>query len=100
MGFNDFSVGDNNGANPCQCFMPTGNVATLPVKVGFSCNDATPARTTVVNGGTVATEAHAQNAATPVAIGGWFTNHITSYISRFTVWNTKLADATLQSLTA
>jgi hypothetical protein len=75
-----------------------GNSLTFTggVKVGGSMNSS--GRSVVGGGGTVATDAFFSVMASPVQIGRL--PYMYGYIRRLTAWNSRLADATLQGLTA
>jgi hypothetical protein len=69
------------------------------VKIGYA-QDGTTAESLVGNGGTVATAGAAPGAITDAVLladtGG---NSSNAYLRRLTLWNSKLADATLQGFT-
>jgi hypothetical protein len=81
----------------------TGNLSLAPSldKAGRSLG-STINRSIVLNGGTVltATDGAVQAGAIGLGINPSSTGAMNAYMTRFTAWNSKLADATLQALTA
>jgi len=57
-------------------------------------------RSAVANNGVVATDANAMNNTDTPQIGAGFGGSIDGLITRISVWNSRLPDATLKALTA
>jgi hypothetical protein len=71
--------------------------------IGFSCAGTGAAISAVINGGTVATSSSLgqQNSGTNyLGTDPSGSTPLFGYVTRFTIWNSKLADATLKALTA
>jgi hypothetical protein len=68
-------------------------------KLGIAWSAA--GRSLVLNGGTVATDATAQTPSATENLGsaGATSNFIYAYVERLSIWNSKLADTTLQGFT-
>jgi hypothetical protein len=83
--------------------LATSNLSLAPSadKAGRSLSSSVN-RSIVLNGGTVVTgtDGFAQGGAINLGINPDGTAAIDGYMTRFTLWNSKLADATLQALTA
>lgn len=98
LGFNS----SNNGLASITATLATsnaGNRSSTDDSLGLGW--AASARSLVLNGGTVATDTTSQTPSATQKLGSasGSSNFIYSYIERLTVWNSKLANATLQSLT-
>ena len=99
IGFNS----GNNGLASITSTLTTANTANRSMsvddKLGLAWSGA--GRSLCLNGGTVATDAVAQTPSATQKLGGSAgSNYIFAIIERLTIWNSKLADATLQSMTA
>ncbi len=80
--------------------LATGNTAnrTTQDKLGLAWTSA--ARSLVLNGGTVATDASSQTPSATQHVGSsGSANFVNAYVERLSAWTTKLADATLQGFT-
>lgn len=97
VGSGGTSLGIYNGSSSLTA--TGGNIATASTKIGVSWSGA--GRSAVGNNGTVATDANVQVSDTAYYIGSLGAGNIffEGYVSRLTVWNSKLADATLKGLT-
>jgi len=98
LGFN----ASNNGLASLVATLATGNTANRSAgddKLGLAWSGA--GRSIVLNGGTVATDASAQTPSSTQKLGSAnaTSNFIYAYVERLTLWNSKLADATLQGFT-
>jgi hypothetical protein len=91
----------NHGLASITASLATTNTAnrTSRDKLGIAWSGA--GRSLVLNGGTVATDATAQTPSATQKLGsaGGTSNFVYAYIERLSIWNSKLADATLQALT-
>jgi hypothetical protein len=78
----------------------TANRSTTDDKLGLAWDGT--GRSLVLNGATVVTDASAQTPSSTQRLGSanGTSNFIYSYVERLTLWNSKLADATLDALTA
>jgi hypothetical protein len=82
-----------------SAFFPSGISWSIGAKAGFAQN--TSGRSIVAGGGTVATDANdLSSVVSPATIGHQSANYGYGYFRRLAVWNSRLADATLQALTA
>ena len=81
--------------------LATGNTANRTTQDKFGLAWSGAGRSLVLNNGTVATDATAQTPSATQHIGSsGSANFAYAYVERLTAWTTKLADATLQALTA
>jgi hypothetical protein len=91
----------NHGLASITASLATANTANRISrdKLGIAWSGA--GRSLVLNGGTVATDATAQTPSATQKLGsaGGTSNFVYAYIERLSIWNSKLADATLQALT-
>lgn len=78
----------------------SGSFSGGVVKSGFSVQSGV-GRSLVGNNGTLTTDANSVGANTQIFLGssGGSSNFLNGAIRRFTVWNTRLSDATLKALT-
>jgi hypothetical protein len=91
----------NHGLASITATLATANAAnrTSRDKIGLAWSGA--GRSLVLNGGTVATDASAQTPSATQHLGSsGSTNFLNGIFERLTVFNSKLADATLQGFTA
>jgi len=98
LGFN----ASNNALASLIATLATGNAANRSAgddKSGLAWSGA--GRSIVLNGGTVATDASAQTPSSTQKLGSAnaTSNFIYAYVERLTLFNSKLADATLQGFT-
>jgi hypothetical protein len=91
----------NHGLASITATLATSNTAnrTTRDKLGLAWSGA--GRSLVLNGGTVVTDANAQVPSSTQRLGSSSaTNFVNAYIERLILWNSKISDATLQSVTA
>jgi hypothetical protein len=77
----------------------TANRSLTDDKLGLAWDGA--GRALVLNGGTVVTDASAQNPSATQNLGSASatSNFIYAYVERLTLWNSRLANGTLQGFT-
>jgi len=99
---NDFDLNNSDSSHPITAAMGGGGTwATAEAKVGIAVKDSTPSKAIVANNGTVVSDAFTLAQTGSVSLGSWGTTQYPyNYFERLTVWNSKLADATLKALTA